>query len=250
MKEKLNIKSDCSNFHNMPSVKIVLPYIKDYYSKPIVTGIATTSPDEINNAISGKPVEEDTFEIELNAEDFIIDGKKVKKNKEEFKDFIEQDLQCHPAFMAIDVPAPRGPLFVFGEYFLRKFYTVFDRDRLLLGLAESKEVNDKINEIIITPYDEEISNKQNNNKIISNELENKIKNHKGIVNISGEVEHTFFDDNEGQDGPISLEDEWSKKETNFDLNNLQQKEESSNSDFENFMKSTSFLGKELNLELN
>lgn len=42
---------------------------------------------------------------------------------------------CQAAFMPMDVPAPRGPLFVFGEYFLRKFYTVFDRDQNVLGFS-------------------------------------------------------------------------------------------------------------------
>lgn len=57
--------------------------------------------------------------------------------------------------MPIDVPAPRGPIFVFGEYFLRKFYTVFDRDQSLLGftLANHDRNDNSKEDKIKTPYD-------------------------------------------------------------------------------------------------
>ena len=40
------------------------------------------------------------------------------------KDYIIHETQnnCAPAFMALDVPPPRGPLFVLGDTFLRKFF--------------------------------------------------------------------------------------------------------------------------------
>jgi len=59
--------------------------------------------------------------------------------------------------MAIDVPAPRGPIFVFGDYFLRKFYTVFDRDQKVVGISRAnheKDINTESNmKNIVTPYD-------------------------------------------------------------------------------------------------
>mmetsp|Transcript_16459 Transcript_16459/g.36373 ORF Transcript_16459/g.36373 Transcript_16459/m.36373 type:complete len:374 (+) Transcript_16459:113-1234(+) len=35
---------------------------------------------------------------------------------------------CKLALMTLDVPPPKGPLFVFGDPFLRKFYTVYDKN--------------------------------------------------------------------------------------------------------------------------
>lgn len=42
---------------------------------------------------------------------------------------------CSVALMTLDIPPPKGPLFIFGDPFLRKYYTVYDRELLKVGFA-------------------------------------------------------------------------------------------------------------------
>ncbi len=89
----------------------------------------------------------------MHPEDYIIEGNKIKNTLNEVdSDFLNLfNEECQAAFMPIDVPAPRGPIFVFGEYFLRKFYTVFDRDEKVIGIALANHTNSTT--LVTTPYD-------------------------------------------------------------------------------------------------
>lgn len=237
MKQRLNINTDCSNMAYLPNIKIVLPYRKNYYSKPKIDhDVGKEKYDELSKNSFGKENFEE-FQIELTPEDYIIDGRKIAKVKKnaikiantkadnnsndldinlgEVRSLLEQDMECHPAFMAIDVPPPRGPLFVFGEYFLRKFYTVFDRDRLLIGFAESKEIEEKEDDKILTPYDnneaEQNDSKEDNNIQIKKEenLENKLNDGDGEL----ELDDLFLTDKNKQKPNETSKQESDKKET-------------------------------------
>jgi hypothetical protein len=62
------------------------------------------------------------------------------------KDYVDQaEDACDVSFMELDVPPPKGPLFVFGIPFLQKYFTAYDvrSNSVGFGVAKHPEQNEK-----------------------------------------------------------------------------------------------------------
>lgn len=70
---------------------------------------------------------------------FIVGGHILNLEPRDYID--DQRGECLVALMPLDVPPPKGPLFVFGIPFLQRFYTVYDGASRKIGFGVAKHTN-------------------------------------------------------------------------------------------------------------
>lgn len=65
-----------------------------------------------------------------------FNGKLFTLNGSEY--VLKAQNQCVSAFIGLDIPEPLGPIWIIGDVFLRKFYSIYDLANHRVGLAKSK----------------------------------------------------------------------------------------------------------------
>merc|ERR1712060_795664 len=73
--------------------------------------------------------------VTLGGKDFILESSDY---------VINMGGQCLFAFMGIDVPAPRGPLWIMGDVFMKKYYCVFDYGNKQMRMAPVAERSEQV----------------------------------------------------------------------------------------------------------
>lgn len=58
------------------------------------------------------------------------------------RDYVDKGSRCDVSLMELDVPPPKGPLFVFGIPFLQRYYTVYDHQNQRVGFAVARHVGE------------------------------------------------------------------------------------------------------------
>eukprot|EP00930_Biecheleria_cincta_P059456 TRINITY_DN45190_c0_g1_i1.p1 TRINITY_DN45190_c0_g1~~TRINITY_DN45190_c0_g1_i1.p1 ORF type:complete len:427 (+),score=66.05 TRINITY_DN45190_c0_g1_i1:61-1341(+) len=70
---------------------------------------------------------------------FVVEGRVLNLKPQDYVD--NSGKSCSVSLMTLDVPPPNGPLFIFGDPFLRKFFTAYDRANRKVGFAAARHAD-------------------------------------------------------------------------------------------------------------
>jgi len=79
---------------------------------------------------------------------FIVGGRILDLSPKEYVNNVN-GASCSVTLMNLDVPPPKGPLFIFGIPFLQKYYTVYDHLNSRVGFAVAKHAGEEPEALVV-----------------------------------------------------------------------------------------------------
>ncbi|GAA6037406.1 hypothetical protein JCM8097_008553 [Rhodosporidiobolus ruineniae] len=104
--------------------------------------LPTDIAELINRDIGAKKGWNGQYTVECSTVDslppltFYFGGKPYQLDAKDY--ILEVQGTCMSSFQGLDIPEPVGPVWIIGDVFLRKFYTVYDKGRNAVGFAKSR----------------------------------------------------------------------------------------------------------------
>eukprot|EP00158_Paraphelidium_tribonemae_P003532 Partr_v1_DN26201_c1_g1_i2_m48315 putative K01381 saccharopepsin EC 3.4.23.25 len=119
-----------------PSIGAAIDTGSSLFAVPVHTA------EEINQAIGAKKTWSGQYTVDCSVVSTLPDlvltfaGKDYPLKATDY--ILNAQGQCISGFMGMDIPEPAGPIWIVGDVFLRKYYTIYDLGNDRVGFADSK----------------------------------------------------------------------------------------------------------------